>query len=124
MLNVGITLIIGEGASLINVLLLKALVLKGILADSRRGAYFSAYSIIRNIRTILNYQINFWENCDGLYKTAWIMPTIGIGLLILIVCIWKKVEENKKKIILSLLILGRYILAFAPHIEYSGATVP
>lgn len=116
LVNVGLSLIIGGVASLINVLLLKTLVLKGILADSGRGATFSMHSIIENIKMILKYQIDFWENCDDLYRVALIMPIIGIGLLALSIGILRKLDDSKKKIMLCFTVLGSYILAFAPHI--------
>lgn len=107
-------LLLGASVSVFNVFLVKFLMYIGIIVDSGRGANFQLRTIIYNIKQLLKYQFKFWENADGL-MLAWVMPIIGILLLLIIFIMIIKIDFFEKKALLILFVTS-YVLGFAAHL--------
>ena len=109
---------VGGVVSIFNIVLVKILVHFGMIADSGRGATFKISKILCNIKGVLDYQVSFWKNADGILM-PYVMSVLGILLLYIIVLELRKANlENK--LFLIFLILGCYLLGFAPHMLESN----
>lgn len=116
-LELTFALFIGGIASIFNIVLVKILLYFGIIVDSGRGAALQLSIVLENIKKIINYQVNFWTNADGLLSNK-IMPLLGFFLII----VFFKTERQLKRIkqleyIVIFFII--YILSFAPHLVES-----
>lgn len=110
-----LTLMIGGGVSVFNIVLVKLLIHKGIIVDSGRGASFEVNNIKSNLIQLIKYQVRFWNNADGLLVKG-IMPVVGMVLFALIVyMMWDK-RMRKQWYCCLIMLLICYVLGFAAHI--------
>lgn len=110
-----VALCIGGGASVFNILLVKVMLKMNLIADAGRGASFDIDIIVENLKKLLQYQIRFWVNADGILPKG-VMPVLAMILLGLIFLCVKRMKCVEQGMFFSGILLGCYILAFAPHI--------
>ena len=112
--NLFFSLLVGGGASIVNILIVKILISLGVIVDSGRGVSHSSITFVENIIAIFKYQFRFWKNADGLLPNI-IMLVIGIILIYLLKNIISSTSISMT-IEFCLSIIVAYILAYAPHL--------
>lgn len=108
-------LAIGGIVSAFNVILTKNLIAIGLIDDSGRGAAISFKIIKGNIIKLIEYQVAFWKDADGILPAA-IMPMMALALLLILCYTMKKQKTLEQRIYLICVILSCYTLGYAPHI--------
>lgn len=107
-----LALVVGGVLCLINVLIVRILVGFSVILDAGREGGLE--NIYQNIKVIVQYQISFWKDADGLFPML-IMP-ICLGVLVMVsIFIIKKQKTLEQKVYFVLMVCGGYILAFASH---------
>ncbi len=110
-----IALVIGCGASAVNIIMPKILIHFDIIADSGRGASLTLGTIAHNFIEMAKYQIRFWKNADGLLPGI-VMPVIGVIAVVALVAALKSLSSVEQRSFFCILIAGLYVLGYAPHL--------
>lgn len=121
-LNSATALALGGMASIANVLIVKVMISLNLIADSGRGATFDFYDILHNLIGIVQYQLAFWKNADGILPNG-IMPVAAVLVIVAFGYYVYKLSTLEKKIFIMVILLGCWLLAFAAHIIEQNLTL-
>ena len=110
-----VALIFGGFASVANVIIVKIMVAKNLIADSGRGATVSISDILHNLHILAKYQLSFWKNADGLLPEGF-MPMIALIMICGFGYYLYQLSSVEKKVYITIILIGCYVLAFAPHL--------
>lgn len=113
--NSASALVLGGFVSVANVLIVKVMISMNLIADSGRGASLTLSNILNNLVDVIQYQFSFWKNADGILPNG-IMPLILILIIVGFGYYVYKLSSMEKRIYIFVIVLGCYVLAFAPHI--------
>lgn len=117
-----IALAIGGVASISNVLIVKIMISKNLIADSGRGATFNISDIMHNLVTVIKYQVSFWKSADGILPNG-IMPIVAILIIFSFGYYIYKLPTIENKLFIIIIVFGCYVLAFVSHIIEKNLTL-
>ena len=106
-------LLIALVSSIICVASMKLLVIFGLVADSGRGAISEISELLSNIKNVLDYQVSFWKDADGLLAFP-IMPLTILTLLISLIRTRRVTRVWKSNALFFAFIIS-YCSSYAPH---------
>lgn len=105
-------IVIGGVCAALNIVILKALISSGLFGDSGRGSTFELQAIISNLVSVIQYQVAFWKNADGLVPFP-VMQLLEASILVLFVEAFRHSRKSGLAYLLAFVIsLGA---AYAPH---------
>lgn len=105
-------ILVGGICAVLNIAILKLIIACGVFGESGRGSTFDIQAILSNVTTVIQYQLAFWKDADGLLPCP-VMQLLELSLVVLFIQAFRRNAKAGFALLCAFVIsVGA---AFAPH---------